>query len=193
MSEPIDPLGVAWSVSQALAELGVVHTIGGSLAASLAGEPRSTIDIDVVAALEEFHVDPLVAALSPDFYIDRSGLTRALRERSSTNLIHHATQLKVDLFIAGGTALDTQQLARRRTIDIGNGRTLPFHPPEDILLQKLRWYQMGGRSSDRQWRDIQGIIRVQGQRLDRGYLHEHAPALGIETLLRDALNEGDGR
>jgi hypothetical protein len=191
VSEPVDPFAVAWTVSQALAQLGVVHTIGGSLAASLAGEPRSTIDIDVVAALEEFHVDPLVAALSRDFYIDPTGLKRALRERSSTNLIHHATQLKVDLFIAGGTALDTQQLARRRTVDVGNGRILPFHPPEDVLLQKLRWYQMGGRSSDRQWRDIQGIIRVQGQRLDRAYLREYAPALGVETLLIDALSEHD--
>jgi hypothetical protein len=192
VSEPVDPLAVAWTVSQALAQLGVVHTIRGSLAASFAGEPRSTIDIDVVAALEDFHVDPLVAALSPAFYIDERGLRRALRERSSTNLIHQATQLKVDLFIAGGTPLDTQQLARRRSVNVGNGRVLPFHPPEDILLQKLRWYQMGGRSSDRQWRDIQGIIRVQGQRLDRAYLREHAPALGIEMVLIDALNEGDG-
>ena len=187
-----DPLSVAWTVSQALTRLGVVHTVGGSLAASFAGEPRSTIDIDIVAAIEEFHVAPIVAALSPAFYIDEISLTRALRERSSTNLIHQATQLKVDLFVAGGTPLDTQQLARRRSVDVGNGRTLPIHPPEDILLQKLRWYQMGGQSSDRQWRDIQGIIRVQGHRLDRAYLREHAPALGIETLLSDALNEGDG-
>jgi len=190
VSEPVDPLAVAWTVSQALAQLGIVHTIGGSLAASFAGEPRSTIDIDVVAALEEFHVEPLVAALSPAFYIDEIGLRRALRERSSTNLIHQSTQLKVDLFVAGGTPLDTQQLARRRSVDVGGGRVLPIHPPEDILLQKLRWYQMGGRSSDRQWRDIQGIIRVQGRRLDREYLREQAPALGIETLLIDALNEG---
>src|SRR6185503_10749945 len=188
-SEPIDPLAVAWTVSQALGQLGVVHTIGGSLAASFAGEPRSTIDIDVVAALEEFHVDPLVAALSAAFYIDEKGLRRALRERSSTNLIHHMTQLKVDLFIAGGTALDTQQLARRLSVNVGNGRVLPFHPPEDILLQKLRWYQMGGRSSDRQWRDIQGIIRVQGARLDRPYLRQHAAAVDVEALLSDALSE----
>ena len=191
MSEPVDPLAVAWTVSQALDRLGVVHTIGGSLAASFAGEPRSTIDIDVVAALEEFHVDPLVDALSPAFYIDERGLRRALRERSSTNLIHQATQLKVDLFIAGGTALDTQQLDRRRSVNVGNGRVLPFHPPEDILLQKLRWYQMGGATSDRQWRDIQGIIRVQGPRLDRAYLREHAPAFAVEALLADAFSESD--
>jgi hypothetical protein len=190
VSDPVDPLAVAWDVSQALTDLGIVHTIGGSLAASFAGEPRSTIDIDVIAAVEEFHVDQIVATLMDAFYIDGASLRRAVRERSSTNLIHHATQLKVDLFVAGGTPLDTQQLARRRPVDVGDGRTLPFHPPEDILLQKLRWYQMGGRSPDRQWRDIQGIIRVQGPRLDREYLRQHAPAIGVEELLSDALSEG---
>jgi hypothetical protein len=177
-------------VSRALAEIGIVHTVGGSLAASFAGEPRSTIDIDIVAAIEHVHVDPLVALLSDDYYIDGASLRRAVHERSSTNLIHHRSQLKVDLFVAGGTPLDAKQLARRRTVDVGNGRSLPVHPPEDILLQKLRWYQKGGATSDRQWRDIQGIIRVQGARLDRAYLRENAPALEIEELLTKALSEG---
>jgi hypothetical protein len=186
-----DPLDIAWAVSQALEQLGVVHTIGGSLAASFAGEPRSTIDIDVVAALEDFHVDRLVTALSDSFSIDEANLRRAIHERSSTNLIHRETQLKVDLFVAGATSLDVHQLARRLPVDVGAGRTLPVHPPEDILLQKLRWYQKGGGASDRQWRDIQGIIRVQGARLDRAYLREHAPALGLETLLAHALSESE--
>ena len=189
MSHQADPLAVAWLVSQALDRIGAVHTIGGSLAASFAGEPRSTIDIDVVASLEDFHARPLVAALSDAFYIDETALRRAIRERSSTNLIHEATQLKVDLFVAGGTPLDAQQLARRQAVDVGDGRTLYVHPPEDILLQKLRWYAMGGRSSDRQWRDIQGIIRVQGERLDIGYLKRYAPTVGIDELLTDALAE----
>jgi hypothetical protein len=184
-----DPLAVAWTISRALGGIGVVHTIGGSIASSFAGEPRSTSDIDVVAALEEFHVDPLVAAVSDAFDVDARGLRRAIRDRSSTSLVHHDTQLGVDLFVAGGTPLDIHQLARRQSLDVGGGRVLPIHPPEDILLQKLRWYQMGGRSADRQWRDIQGIIRVQGPRLDRAYLLEHAPALGVEALLPVALND----
>jgi hypothetical protein len=69
-------------------------------------------------------------------------LRRAVRTRSSTNLIHQATQLKVDLFVAGGTPLDARQLARRMPIDLGDGRCLHIHPPEDILLQKLRWYRL---------------------------------------------------
>lgn len=136
MTVPVDPIAVALLVARVLDELGVAHTIGGSLASSFAGEPRSTVDVDFVAAIEESHVPALVTALSADFYVDAEALRRAIRERSSANLIHHATQLKVDLFVAGGTPLDHQQLKRRQEVTIGPGRTIHVHPPEDILLQR---------------------------------------------------------
>jgi hypothetical protein len=44
--------------------------------------------------------------------------------------------------------------------------------------------------SDRQWRDVLGIVRVQGVRLDREYLDEGARRLGLEALLTRALQEG---
>lgn len=188
MSGPIDSLGVAVQVLDALEAVGARGTIGGSIAASFAGEPRSTIDIDVVTDLTDEQVTPLVEALSGEFYIDERGLRRAVATSSSTNLIHQLTQIKVDIFIAGGTPLDEQQLRRRMPVTVG-GRRLFVHPPEDILLQKLRWYRAGGEVSDRQWRDIQGIIRAQGARLDRPYLMSAAPSLGVEDLLRRALHE----
>jgi hypothetical protein len=152
------------------------------------GEPRSTIDIDIVAAIDDRHVEGLVAALGHDFYVDPESVRRAIRTRSSTNLIHLATQYKVDLFVAGGTPLDAQQLARRQIVRLGE-RTLFIHPPEDILLQKLRWYRSGGEVSDRQWRDVLAIVRTQGPRLDRGYLTAHAPILGVLDLLERLLRE----
>jgi hypothetical protein len=185
-----DPIGVALSATGALDALGIPHTVGGSIASSYAGEPRSTVDIDIVAAIEARQVPALVAALSPEFYIDEDAVRRAIRERSSTNLIHHASMLKVDLFIAGGTPLDAQQLARRQLVPVGDGRTIGVHPPEDILLQKLRWYRIGGEVSDRQWRDVLGIIRVQGTRLDLDYLRRNAPTLQVAALLERALSEG---
>ena len=189
MTVPVDPIAVALEVGRALDALGIIHTIGGSIASSIAGEPRSTVDIDVVAALGESHVPLLVAALSADFYVNDEALHRAVRERSSANVIHQATQLKVDIFVAGGTPLDEQQLRRRLAVEVAEGRTIHVHPPEDILLQKLRWYRKGGEASDRQWRDILGIIRVQGRHLDRDYLRANAPVIDVADLLTRALGE----
>ena len=86
---------------------------------------------------------------------------------------------------------DSQQIARRLRIEIA-GRVLYVHPPEDILLQKLRWYRRGGEVSDRQWRDILGIVRVQGARLDLAYLRKNAPVLDVADLLERALRSDDG-
>jgi hypothetical protein len=188
MTSTNDPIGVAIAVSRVLDGLGIPHTIGGSIASSFAGEPRSTLDIDVMAALDEELATRLVSALSPEFYVDEDALRRAVRARASANLIHQATQMKVDLFVAGGTPLDAQQLARRQAVTLGPGRAIHVHPPEDIL-QKLRWYRLGGEVSDRQWRDVLGTIRVQGARLDREYLRRSAGVINVTDLLERALSE----
>jgi hypothetical protein len=184
-----DPIAVAVRVGEILDALGVRHTIGGSIAASFAGEPRSTIDVDFVAALSDRHVAPLVVAATPEFYVAEAALHRAVALRGTANLIHQDSQIKVDLFVAGGTPLDDQQLARRLRVEIRPGQVIYIHPPEDILLQKLRWYRKGGGTSDRQWRDAIAIVRTQGQRLDRSYLVANAPALEVETLLERVLRE----
>ncbi len=187
-----DPLRVAARVATVLETLGLPYSIGGSVASSFSGEPRATLDIDMLVSLDESHVDGLYAALQDEFYVDRDALTRAARERSSTNLIHLGTSVKVDLFVAGGSILDDDLLRRRVLVPIGGeaGVRLYVHTPEDILLQKLRWYRLGGDVSDRQWRDILSIVRVQGLRLDRDYLTAGAARLGVQELLTRALQEG---
>lgn len=184
-----DHFDVAIRVGAALDAAGVRHTIGGSIAASFAGEPRSTVDIDFVAALSHADVAPFITALGDAFYVSEESLHRAIDTLGAANLIHEASNLKVDLFIAGGTPLDEQQLARRRRVEVRPGQAIYIHPPEDILLQKLRWYRRGGGVSDRQWRDILGIVRAQGGRLDRTYLAENATVLDVQSDLERALTE----
>ena len=193
MTRPDDQIAVAVRVGRALDEIGVLHTIGGSLAASFAGEPRSTVDIDFVVKLTHADVLPFIAALEGDFYIAEDALHRAIDTLGSANIIHEASNLKVDLFIAGGTPLDEQQLARRQRIEVRQGQVIYIHPPEDVLLQKLRWYRKGGSVSDRQWRDILAIIRTQGPQLDRGYLESNAPVIAVEDELARAFAEAGTR
>ena len=64
-----DPLLVAARVAAILDNLGVSYLIGGSLASSVYGNPRATQDVDLIAALQLRHVDPLVTSLGSDFYV----------------------------------------------------------------------------------------------------------------------------
>jgi hypothetical protein len=63
--------------------------------------------------------------------------------------------------------------------------------PEDIILNKLEWFRLGGEVSDRQWGDILGVMRVQGESLDMKYLRAWAKKLALSDLLEKALSQID--
>lgn len=65
---------------------------------------------------------------------------------------------------------------------------MPFVAPEDEILQKLRWLQELG-SSERQWRDALGVLRVRWDTLDREYLEAQARDNGLDELPHKLLAE----
>ena len=67
--------------------------------------------------------------------------------------------------------------------------TVGVAAPEDILLAKLEWFRLGGETSDRQWRDISGICKIQLFDLDFDYLHRWSRELKVDDLLETAFDE----
>jgi hypothetical protein len=80
--------------------------------------------------------------------------------------------------------------ARQEQLDGPDGAVaIRFASPEDTLLHKLVWYRLGNEMSDRQWSDILGVIKIQGERLDTEYLERWAPLLGVVDLLAQARSQ----
>lgn len=186
----IDDLRAALApVADALEALGVDYRVGGSVASSALGVGRSTLDIDLVADLLVRHVDPLVARLGDAYYIDGDMIRDAIRRRSSFNVIHLDTMMKLDVFVLKQRAFDREAFTRvtRVALDQQDERAFPLTTAEDIILHKLEWYRLGGGVSERQWADILGVFRVQGGSLDRAYLDRWARELAVDDLLERAL------
>ncbi len=188
---PHDWVPVLEPIILAFNALGVPYQIGGSLASSAWGLPRSTQDADLVAGILLQHVDPFVARLQNDYYIDASMIRDAIVRQSNFNLLHLSTMLKVDIFVRDLTAFDvaTFQRARPQWLDEQKSEQAVFTSPEDIILHKLRWYESGGAVSERQWLDVLGVLKVQAGDLDIPYLREWARKLGIAELLARAWGE----
>jgi len=186
-----EPIAAALLVIEALDRLGVPYLIGGSLASAVHGVARATMDIDLVADVRSEHAESLGQALSTAFYVDVQAIMDAIRCRSSFNVIHLATMFKVDVFVHRQRPFDQAQFERRsaQVVSTDPERTAYVASPEDTVLAKLEWYRMGGEVSERQWRDVLGVLKVQGERLDLAYLRRWAAALKVSDLLARARSE----
>jgi len=175
-------------VVEELENLGVPYHIGGSVASSIYGLPRLTIDVDIVVDLRPGQVRSFVLRLQSDYYVDEDSIRDAIRRRSSFSMVHFDTSLKVDVFIPKTRLFDQEELKRIES-KVLEGSERPFNvaSPEGTVLNKLEWYKMGGGVSDRQWNDILGVLKVRGAALDMQYLKRWASVLNVADLLERAL------
>jgi hypothetical protein len=186
-----EPLRITLAVARALERLGIPYFVGGSLASSAHGVARATLDADIVARLEPEQAQRFVGELGQGYYADVDAIADAARRRSSFNVIHIASAFKVDVFVPCATVYDDLEMERSQpqVIDEETGDTIRFCTAEDTLLAKLSWFRQGGEVSERQWRDVLGILRIAGPVLDQGYLVRWAGILGVADLLDRALAE----
>ena len=165
----------------------VPYFLGGSLASSLQGEPRSTNDIDFVVDLRAPLIKPLIDALGADFDVDEEALSEAVARRGSWNIFHLPSLTKVDLFMLRPGPFDASEFSRRSRITLTpDGRGLYIKSSEDTVLRKLLWFRDGGEASTSQWRDIVQVLRVSAGKLDAAYMDEWAGRLGVVPLLAKA-------
>jgi hypothetical protein len=164
----------------ALEQSEIPYALAGSIASMAWGEPRATLDIDVVVVLEAPSVPRLRALFpAPAFYMDEQVAAEAARRRSQFNVIHPESGIKIDFFIAGD-AIQRAQVGRRI-----RRRVLPdlegyVSPPEELIIMKLRYYGWGG--SEKHLRDVAAMIQISGGSIDLEHVRDLAEEHGLARL-----------
>lgn len=175
-----DSIGLARRLHAIFNDLKILYYVTGGVASTTYGEPRFTIDLDLVINMSGADLYPLVAALEADgFYVP--GVDDAVSGRMKTLQITDQTTIeRADLVIAGNEAWDAIKFSRRQLVN-----QIYLASPEDVILNKLRWGQRS--QSEKQWRDVLGVLKVQGTELDFPYLQEWAERLGLTEDLNRAM------
>jgi hypothetical protein len=174
-------LDVLRDVSQRLESAGIAFMVTGSVAMNYYAKPRMTRDIDLVAALKQSDIDPLVQLFEGDYYVDKVAVSRAIAGRSIFNMIHNESVIKVDWIVLKASQYRQEEFARRRRITIGDVQTW-IVSREDLVLSKLYWAK--DSRSEMQLTDVRNLLSTD---CDLTYLRSQAAPLGIGEFLEEVL------
>ena len=190
--EQVDVLRRAIEV---LEQLNITYMVGGSIACSVYGEPRATLDIDVVVDLRPDQIRMLCEAFPPDeWYVSEEAVREAVAARDMFNVIHGASGNKIDFIVAKKDPWGRQQMAHRRRVRILPDCEGYAAAPEDIIISKMAYYRQGGH--EKHLRDITGILKTSDEPVDRAYIAQWAEQLGLteiwQAILRRVGQTGKG-
>jgi hypothetical protein len=187
-----DVISALHPVINLLEELNIPYYIGGSIASSSLGISRATMDVDVITNLNTMHVERIVQQLNEEYYVDGEMIKDAIQHKSTFNVIHHQTTYKIDFFIAKSTEYQQsifERITRKKLVDKEDSINVFICAPEDVVLTKLIWYKERGGTSEKQWNDILGVLKIQRNNLDLEYLLHWAEKLSVKFELNKALND----
>lgn len=188
---PADFLSVAIRAATICTDLGIPYLIGGGVASTVHGEFRTTRDVDLIIRLMPADAARFAKALGSQFTLNPPDIVEALAQvpvaaadrtqRATFAAYDRVTGYQLDVFCVGDTPFDRAQFERAVPIPISEANAeLRVASAEDTILTKLEWYTI--TPSDQQWTDVQTILRVQDDALDREYLTTWATHLGLITL-----------
>ena len=164
-----DEADVMRAVIRVLEGMQVHYMIGGSVALAVWAVPRMTHDLDLVVDLPPTRISEFCAHFPPERYsLDPDALRAAFQQRDRPSLGMYSftdrdTGLKVDLFpLRANDPAQQAALGRRRTVEILEEQPAAVYAPDDLLVQKLRWY--ANSESERQFRDCLNLVLTDLQR-----------------------------
>jgi hypothetical protein len=170
------------AVVDALNDLNVPYMVSGSLASNFYGVPRATQDADFVVELARLPLDAFAARLGSEVTVDAQLSFEGITGSRRVIVRSHSSPFEVELFGTTDDAHDRERFGRRRLVDVF-GRRMPLPSAEDVVLNKLRWWQLAGRRKDLE--DARNVFAVQRHALDRDYLERWAGELDVVGMLRE--------
>ncbi|MGI0493131.1 hypothetical protein ACN4EG_15210 [Alkalinema pantanalense CENA528] len=175
-----DPATIAQILHGTLESLGIPYFISGGVATIVHGQPRYTLDLDLVVEIARTNLPSLVTALEAQRFYCPPGAVEKLQagQGSILNVVQMDLALAADISLAGVTDFDQAKMQRRQLIDFAETQAW-FISPEDLILSKLLWKA----DSEKQQRDVLGVMKVQEDLLDVDYLRSWADRLGLAELL----------
>ena len=170
--------------------LEVPYFITGGMAAIAYGEPRYTSVIDVVADISEASVPAFLTQFpAPEYYLSAAAVQDAITRRFQFNILHPASGLKVDVILPARDEYDRLRMSRITRLQLDSETQGWFASPEDVILKKLAYFQMGG--SEKHLRDIASMILILDQRLDKEFILSWANKLGVAAEWQMVLDRVD--
>lgn len=158
---------------------GIPFMVAGSFASTAHGMPRTTQDLDlVIDPPGPAAVDALVRAMTKEqYYVDADAARDAMSRRSMFNVIDLASGWKIDLIVCKDRPFSRSEFARRAPITL-LGVPVFVASAEDTVVAKLEWSKLAG-GSERQRRDVAGILATVGDAVDRGYVERWVQQLNL--------------
>lgn len=166
-------------VIEVLEQLAIPYMVVGGFAAIFYGEPRLTLDVDIVVDMKWRHITAFVTAFPiPDYYVSEEGIWDSLQWRYPFNVIQPSTGAKVDLVPLPRDPFTRAAFRRRQRLEYDEaGHAAVFITPEDIVVAKLLAFRKTG--SDRHLRDARGVLITQWESLDLEAVERGARAFGV--------------